>query len=58
MGCTCEPTGDPEGASIPVRRRREPRALARTAGHGLTRGLASALGGALVAGLVRWWHQG
>lgn len=30
------------------------RALARTAGHGLVQGLASATGGAVVAALV-WW---
>lgn len=76
MGCTPEPTGDPEhtstvpvrrpeqsgalpagsfaGEDVPVRRHRVLRSLARTGSHGLVHGLASAAGGAVVTGFVRW----
>lgn len=56
MGCTPEPTGDPERTSTLPALRRDLRSLARTAGHGLVYGLTSAAGGAVVTGLV-WWYQ-
>ncbi|MEU9198958.1 hypothetical protein [Streptomyces sp. NPDC048332] len=40
-----------------MRRHRDLRSLALTAGHGLVHGLASAAGGAVVTGLI-WWSRG
>ncbi|ROQ66095.1 hypothetical protein EDD93_0495 [Streptomyces sp. 840.1] len=45
------------GGDVPAGRRRDLRSLALTAGHGLVYGLASAVGGAVVTGLI-WWNQG
>lgn len=49
--------GASTGRGVPGGRRGS-RSLARTAGHGLARALASAVGGAVVTGLIRWWNQG
>lgn len=46
------PRSEPPAA----RRQRYLRSLSRTASHGLVYGLASAVGGAIVTGLV-WWGQ-